>query len=124
MIVANELRINNWVKYHDGTNIRVTPEIISAQIHANKIKGHGSWIYSIRLTPEILEKCGFTTTTQNNDGSFNMWGRLIDASIDIEEGEVYKYRIYEKLRTKNILSVHQLQNLYFALTGEELQINF
>lgn len=128
MIPANELRIGNWVKYHDDTNIRVTPEIISAQIDANKIKGHGSWVYPISLTPEILEKCGFENT--------GVYYKLqIGASY--EKGTIiliiYESRLQISIGTGGEgcewiflpapTSIHQLQNLYFALTGQELKIN-
>ena len=120
MIKANELRIGNWVKYHDDTNIRVTLEIMIAQNHANKTSGHRSWIYPIPLTPEILEKwCGFT-----RKGYVSSNGSKI--SVHHIEPLYPNGRIYFNswcIMNKIPKYLHEFQNLYFALTGEELPVN-
>lgn len=79
MIKANELRIGNKIKRKSNENIcTVNWGIIKDfDLHEDV-----SDYEPIRLTPQILEKCGF----------------------------------------ENIY-LHQLQNLYFALTGNELEIN-
>lgn len=127
MIPANELRIGNWVKYHDDTIICVTSEMIFAQDNANKTKGHGSWVYPIILNSEMLEKCGFENT--------GVYYKLqIGASY--EKGTIiliiYKSRLQISIGTGGEgcewiflpapTSIHQLQNLYFALTKQELEI--
>jgi hypothetical protein len=73
----------------------------------------------IPLTPEILEKAGFKF-----DGDFNSYSI---SSVILSKnyclcsiGDEY---LCELNRIgKPIKHIHQLQNLYFALTGEELQI--
>lgn len=60
----------------------------------------------IPLTPEILEKCGFVQTSAATFGN----GII---GIYFGEGEYF----YNHGKGKYL---HQLQNLYFALTGEEL----
>lgn len=128
---ANELRIGNWVDYEKTTHI------ITAIDSGNY--GRSRWIKQsasepdyehtfkeiepISLTPEILEKAGFH---KHN----NAW-----VMPDFNENNYTKdyFTIWDYDGTYNLnttqfpielKSLHQLQNLYFALTGEELEINF
>lgn len=88
----------------------------------------------IPLTPEILEKCGFEDVA---DGSFcisidhNENSLLIQIYLPNKEEERTDYELWFSLDdgsalyniSKNpIRYLHQLQNLYFALTGEELTV--
>lgn len=55
----------------------------------------------------------------------NYWNQKLDFSIDVEftllqDNPLFFYLIHNQLRRKPIQYVHQLQNLYFALTGSEL----
>lgn len=99
MIPANELRIGNWVK------------ISQHQTTVSHIMGDEDFFEPIPLTPQILEKC---------------WFRL-------HKDLVYIYKHHARIRITKQLELlldgnlwvelkylHQLQNLYFALTGEEL----
>lgn len=65
----------------------------------------------IQLTEEWMEKFGFTYNDLNGDSGH--WQKLPFELLQGEDGFSYKY--YTEVK-----SVHQLQNLYFALTGEEL----
>lgn len=112
MIQANELRIGNcFLNPNTGKVIRCTCEDISDIQNGYKTR------LPIPLTPEILEKCGFKHT----------WGDI----YELEDG----FGVYASLRNGWMVSqsrdisnikgadyLHQLQNLYFALTGEELKI--
>lgn len=91
----------------------------------------GTWcknLEPIPLTPEILEKCGFKKSIGDsylekidiyeNDyitlsSNFNLLYETY------EDGNEKWY--YEKLDRK-IQYVHELQNIYFALSGEELEV--
>ena len=73
----------------------------------------------IPLTEEILLKCGFKKDTKGvlvlnkNIYSLILWG-----------GEVSVYlKIDESVLSIEINYLHQLQNLYFALSGQELEVN-
>ena len=138
MIQANELRIGNFVFRNDLPGgmfyeiralckDRVHPiNVIEQDVKKNVYYASDctlSELEPIPLTPEILEKCGFTTVTTNEDRSYNFWGKDLDASIDVDSDNLFRYRICERKRTKTILYVHQLQNLYFSLTGTELEVN-
>ena len=68
---------------------------------------------AIPITPEILERCGFESNPYHDRyelGYFHFEHCAIRQMIWIEKYPHVNY-------------LHQLQNLYFALTGEELQYN-
>ena len=100
---ANELRIGNWVMYNS-----------KIQVNENKIRecvDHPDRFAPIPLTEEWLLKFGFEYSDLNGDSGlwkippFQIYGKYNQF--------IYDYRL-------DVNYVHQLQNLYFALTGEEL----
>ena len=122
MIQAQELRIGNWVINYYGI-----PGILVSIHEGNsyRVKADGeidAWgeenINPIPLTREILEKAGFIDNEIHLcddkyiwiNGHWNTW-HLRDGGekdmFDLDEPPQY---------------LHQLQNLYFALTGKELTI--
>jgi hypothetical protein len=113
---ATELRIGNLVHAELGLpslNIHV---IVAQDI--SYINRDLCEVYPIQLTEEWLLRFGF-----NDDGvTFKLNGiHLWFSSYD----NCYLLRIYQIgsdiERKINIYFVHQLQNLYFALTGQELE---
>jgi hypothetical protein len=109
---ANELRVGNYVNAEFGLSNLQTHKLLAQDI-LDISKGIVK-IYPIPLTEEILLKCGFKLAideqvyvlhdtielTQNDYGnSFYFIGNFIKSDI--------KY-------------LHQLQNLYYALTDNEL----
>lgn len=74
-------------------------------------------IYPIPLTKAWLDKFGFEDSFLPLSGNGELEIRLHDGTFHIwssdEETESHKHQI---------TGVHQLQNLYFALTGEELTV--
>lgn len=77
----------------------------------------------IPLTEEILLKCGF------EDGCKSIYAIYLpnDGSYFHVKYSVHNNGFYVVLEgfyaSRRIKSVHQLQNIIFALTGEELKIN-
>lgn len=77
-----------------------------------------SSFHPIPLTEEWLVKLGFERI-ENNWKCLNLqfatisWERLAGLTLSFEKESIY---------LPHIKSVHQLQNLYFALTGQELTI--
>ena len=118
---ANELRIGNLVEYF---GIR---ELIAIKNHKIKLineseKGNfiiewcpidSSSLKPIPLTEEILLKLGY-----NKEGSFYRIknSRLADALIHNDGIDINVHGVH----LTHIKYLHELQNLYFALTKKEL----
>lgn len=115
MVKATELRIGNWVyaqsrKLAKGMHEAVQVRVVTTQWQNN-------W-WPIPLTEQWLKRMGFNTLPEKRFYIFHKervlfeyW--LLDGSIVVEGGFLPSKNHY----------VHQLQNLYFALIGEELKIN-
>lgn len=121
MINANELRIGNFIMVVDeDSSVRVTgiwDEVVKYK-ESGEVAGR---LKPIPLSPEILEACGFEKTKRSDQ--FKLEDIIIGAW---EENEFVFLRTdgYDVFpRMPLIRYLHQLQNLYFALTGKELQIN-
>jgi len=121
MIAANELRIGNWVYY--GESIRAVTAIHDSPqrkcVGVDNMITELNIIKPIPLTPEIMRNSGFVVKLDcgicEHDAlpvDINFKGNEFEAYINDEAG----YKICD------IQFVHQLQNLYFALTGQELEI--
>ena len=114
---AKELRIGNLV-YDINNKIIEIEEVLRYKISFSFKLGIGFAGYKsikpIPLTEEWLIKLGFKEVNPKRGiiSSFIKNGIQIDIS---NSGNYYYKNIL-------ILSIHQLQNLYFALTGEELTI--
>ena len=122
MIQANELRPNNWLLRHDGLQVQISnvgrkgtnigPDDFPVYLEWDKFS-------PIPLTPEILEKCGFgTINNPNYTDSFLCYHPLLKLVFDKINKKI-SLRDYSGVR-QSINYLHQLQNLYFSLTGEEL----
>lgn len=121
MIKANELRIGNFVLW-DNEDIYSIKGIGNNGVRFNN--DHGQFrlnkrIYPIPLTPEILEKAGFEGNRTGFYHSPN--GKPYSLYLNNEQ-EVFLYFGDYDTNIK-IKHLHHLQNLYFALTGTELEIN-
>lgn len=115
---ANELRIGNWVTAtccYDDKPIR---NIEYSQIDC----GFEDFLEPIPLTGEWLLKFGFEKAYKDRVFKFNdNFG--VDFGISIFFIQHYKNEVHNSFIRTEIYYVHQLQNLYFALTGEELVID-
>lgn len=142
---ANELRIGNYVQSLDDNNV---PSLGMELMEIVGIKHNGEGYYNpkheigkrykdleqhgwfsedcellgVPLTEEILLKCGFVKDGDNYmklileeycNLFFDLKHKTIAIGVPHEAGGTeFSYE-----------ALHQLQNLYFALTGEELTIN-
>lgn len=152
MIQANELRIGNLVhhKYIDSNDqlmtsqIRIySPKIVEEIIKVEKINdysineeeyyGEVSSVYNLEqingipLTEEWLMNFGFEEYQYDEDGVCGfvkgVFGYINEGQFRISEGRVLFEDLAVILPLKaQIKYVHQLQNLYFALMGEELTL--
>ena len=108
MIKTEELRIGNWV-LHDGKPVQVEKLENDGQINNNF-----AFFDPIPLTEEILLKCGFEHGFSGfKYEDFRASDMADNGVIQIEFGNV----------SIGIKYLHKLQNLYFALTGKELNID-
>lgn len=141
MIKANELRIGNWVEvyavvisgsWYDADGNRhgqdkiTEPTINRKQIGVgdlNVILSSQAGLATYRpipLTPEILEKCGFDWSIYYQ--AFHKEYFEFDITECYPKG--YALTTFKRglIIAPNIQYLHQLQNLYYSLTGEELEI--
>jgi len=124
---SNELRTSNNILDKDGEINKVIGIVNNALFLENKYDIVGcpiSWCKPIPLTEEWLFKFGFKTrTTENISVQYFIGENPItgDWLFDIIWLKGDEYPFYRNGFFK-IKYVHQLQNLYFALTGEELTI--
>lgn len=112
---ASELRIGNLVSNginHYAVDINMLYDLATLEHYP---------IEPIPLTPEILDKCGFE---KNNIGHNDF---DIIALYAKEEFEIIQYSDgfgwdtgLGKISDTNY--IHQLQNLFYCLTGEELKV--
>ena len=127
MIDAKELRIGNLVKsvyapYGHPQDSKMEVVDIHILERINDYRPSDNFIYyPINITPEIIEKCGFQHTHFGNfyridNGKFSPWLEWEGDFFDVMVGDP-EYSIGE------LKYVHQLQNIYFILCGEELQVN-
>jgi hypothetical protein len=122
MIQANELRIGNW--FCNQKNQPQQVEFFTLEYLCNDNFSPHDAVNPILITPEILEKCGFDW--DNYSGKFNLDIKgmgSIDCCNYLTDKTMLVYAGTDMdcaFTTQPILYLHQLQNLYFALTGEEL----
>jgi hypothetical protein len=139
MIKPNELRIGNWVNNPLGKG-RSEPGL--AKVKTLGYGGINEWqdmgasgnipyedLKPILITTELLERFGFAEVNSYNpkERHFKKDGftQLADYGAQLiilpEGGYAYLSCGYYE-NTIDCGYLHQLQNLYFALTGEELTI--
>lgn len=108
MISIQELRIGNIIRYNGSiipvSNIYIgQPTLEDAE--------------PIPLSPEILEACGFEINQYGyrvKDGFKVYWDGMKSFQFNYDHND--EYNILE------LRHLHQLQNLYFAMTNTELEV--
>lgn len=118
---AKDLRIGNYVELESGIEIQI---IAGNLIY---IENGELAVYSVELTEEWMLKFGFTYTKPGIQGAdmwqwLGFWRIIKNESIVLRGNNPMLGLILGGYFNTHILYVHQLQNLYFALTGEELTI--
>lgn len=120
---ANELRIGNYINLHNKQK-RISENIFRFMLESSLDYALKSYA-PIPLTEEWLLKFGFVEINEFNGVGFiqdnfylwkgNNWDYFYYTVVGREQDGVNEPSI-------EIKYVHQLQNLYFALKGEELKI--
>lgn len=128
MLKANELRIGNWINLSVNPNINFYGKVLSIgsleqefeQIYC-ECEESFEWAFKdnysgIPLTSEIMERCGFRDTM-----SYYSKGQFFLTKMYLLNGVEICYNA-GTAGIRTIKYLHQLQNLYFSLTGSELEI--
>jgi hypothetical protein len=117
---VNELRVGNLIliKYTNDEGSKFRQYLLKAY-QINDIKENPKDYKAIELSEEWFLKFGAEKINHINGYSFWTFNtKKLNVCIDI-------YETYTKVNTyfsEHIKYVHQLQNLYFCLTGNELII--
>jgi hypothetical protein len=115
---ANEFRLGNWISDGEGLEFQITmitPDKIEAGPLMISSLGLEAEDYGLPITEEWLLKFGFSEDLEDIDYHLHENGFTIH--FDINDGHL---ECYLESVGIDISYVHQLQNLYFALTGKEL----
>jgi hypothetical protein len=119
---ATELRIGNWVDQPNEGVAKVTSILNNLQIRTET--GYvDKYCKSIPLTEEWLLKFGFFRHHYDYANDVIYIKNVVD-NTEFEWG-VYPFELgsgFIMNKSKNLKYVHQLQNLYFVLTGQELEL--
>jgi hypothetical protein len=130
MIKANELRVDNFVIYKiDGKNEVCQIEGLTKEYVELRVADPLDFLedeipiercHPIELTPEWLDRSGLVEKESYMPGElkFTVEGNFSIEAID--EGKLKFYLPFNK--SIEIKYLHQLQNLYLDLTGEELNV--
>ena len=119
MIPIHELRVGSLISFDDYSMEAFEVEYIQQNTIWAKGGKNGQWINGVDLvtgipiTPETLEAIGM-----NEGKNVTKDDRLID--IIFKRGRHVVW--YEELPHSHILFIHQLQNFYLAITGQEMPL--
>lgn len=133
MINESELRLGNYIL--QKINTRILPVQFSQQHYDLFKTGNTKDLFPLTLKAEILEKCGFI---ENKKYPLLPEAREFILVLPVIGNANNEIRAYIKNNkecfarvmlnslpvSNNFFNVHQLQNVYFALTNEELQLTF
>ena len=124
-----ELRIGNFIQYNSPDHSICFDLVVginySDDFHVHMVELHGrtpiniNGISPIPITPEWLERLGFELHKPCGDEGFIKWKHKNGVYLLWIEGKFWHDHWSTGIW---INSVHQLQNLYHALTGKELTV--
>ena len=124
MIDAKEIRAGNWVMINDGSNSVIQSQCVYKFVKEDEYSfTFAKQYFPIPLSAEILADSSFRH-------SFGNWFKNLDAE-GIEGGlpflrynlKARQWYLFERRLPFQPAFLHQLQNLYYALTNKELPIS-
>jgi hypothetical protein len=130
MINAAELRLGNYILHKGG--VRILPVALGLPHFDLLTKGMAKDMFPIALNIENLKKCGFIENVKYYQ---HPEVREFILTLPVKGTSQNEIRAYmpattpyaratfnELIISNNIYHLHQVQNLYYALTGEELDV--
>ncbi len=126
MIHLEELMIGNWVGLQEDPGDIILVECIGSE----SIQYSYEWfdedsIYGIKLSRNVVEACEFKPYTR--DYKYRIYSDYM-CNIYIEWSSDDGIKIIHNgsytQQYPHIQHLHQLQNLYFSLTGKRLKVNY
>jgi hypothetical protein len=114
---ATELRIGNYIQINGDLSYATASLIIAIDELELTVK-------PIPLTEEWLKDFGFIDKYKSCNTDWSIYGFTINQQSDEDDegSKIPQEQIFYYQYQYDIKYVHQLQNLYFALTGKELTI--
>lgn len=126
MIDSKELRIGNWVYRQWNKMLKQADGERSQPDQIDKVMlQHSNMFDPIPINETMLLKCGFEKHAPNGMSMQDISVLLVNEKGHIE---VYQsifneeYLVTTTISFPHVRYLHQLQNLYFSLKGEELNI--
>jgi hypothetical protein len=114
MIVYNDLRPGNYVKYF--TTAKQKKLLCLTLSHLLKIQSGALEVWPVDLVNEWFPRFGFSCGDVFNHYYFTK------GFIKREESGWFFIKGTEHLNEHPILYIHQFQNLFYTLTGEDLEL--
>lgn len=116
-----ELRIGNLTQDTEGRTVEVCINRLIAYYQAPTLSKQNEVFIPIPLTDDWLERFGFNRIPESNRFYLDDDNTPQTIYIDLDEKDT-QFGSNEEYDVNPCMHVHQLQNLYHALTGEELPI--
>lgn len=132
---ASELRLGNFIQDKFGVTdvVRELNNLISDRVNVDI---YDDYFSPIPLTEDWLVKFGFSGNEMIAEGLINGYslkyidyGEFSNKFVIVQASEGYylaedgDFELFVYPSSRPFRFLHQLQNLYFALTGQELTIN-
>ena len=126
---TNELRLGNWIEQDLGEGKRSIPMYVSSifdnyvYLDFNENEGDvwetdAKYLVGIPLTDEILSKL----CTKESFGYYTLQPTNVCIDVAKRVGDDFYYIFCNLKVLKEVRYVHELQNIYFVLTSQELKI--
>lgn len=132
MMTTSDLRIGNWVHESECTRYPMYVHTIGEDYVYLNFDGNEGDVFEckpeelqgIPITEELLEKMGFSREI------IGFWrkqeeGYIVDVNVGLAYIQIEKWaggRIHSRCTCYGLRFVHELQNLYWDLTKQELKI--
>lgn len=125
-IKAGDIMIGNYVMFENTTHI--VTEISETLVATRWIKGNDKYIHElsdlrpIPLTEDILLKCGFIENYRSEYTVILEHSEHCSFEWKMKKAECRFCIWYKNMSIPNVIYLHQLQNLFKSLTGNDLKI--